>query len=112
MAARPPTLLGLLDCATQLDVGTFQYITTIDNRRVLIADEVTGLAVGLSHFRHPMTQKQFQITGNPNREISDMSNQRAFDMPALHIFKIWGGQIHEIEAVGITTTLNSPTGWE
>jgi len=29
-----------------------------------------------------------------------MTNQRAFDMPAMHIFKIWGGQIHEIEAAG------------
>ena len=26
--------------------------------------------------------------------------------------KIWGGQIHEIEAVGITVDYNSPTGWE
>jgi hypothetical protein len=41
-----------------------------------------------------------------------MSNQRAFDMPALHIFRIWGGQIHEIEAVGVTAPYNSPTGWE
>jgi hypothetical protein len=100
------------DCTTQIDSGTFQYITTIENRRVLIADEVTGLALGLSHFHHPMTQKVFNITGNPNREVSDMSNQRPFDMPALHIFKIWGGQIHEIEAVGVTSPFNSPTGWE
>jgi hypothetical protein len=59
-----------------------------------------------------MTQKVFKITGNPNREVSDMSNQRPFDMPALHIFKIWGGQIHEIEAVGVTAPFDSPTGWE
>jgi hypothetical protein len=32
-------------------------------------------------------------------------------MPALHIFKIWGGQIHEIEAAGVTVPYNSPTGW-
>jgi hypothetical protein len=59
VAPRPPALLGLQDCTTQIDSGAFQYITTIENRRVLIADETTGLAVGLSHFRHPMTQKQF-----------------------------------------------------
>jgi hypothetical protein len=111
-AGRAPGLLGLQDCTTQIDSGTFQYITTIENRRVLIADEVTGLAVGLSHFHHPMTQKVFRITGNPNREVSDMSNQRPFDMPALHIFKIWGGQIHEIEAVGVMAPFDSPTGWE
>jgi hypothetical protein len=110
---RPPGLVGLQDCTSQIDSGTFQYITTIDNRRVEIADTVTGLAIGFSHFRHPMTQKKFQITGNPGRQEADMTNQRAFDMPALHVFKIWGGQIHEIEAIGILNVpYNSPTGWE
>ncbi len=111
-AARPPGLMGLQDCTSQMDSGTFQYITTIDDRRVLIADTVTGLAIGFSHFHHPMTQKIFAITGNPDRQVSDMSTQRAFDMPAMHIFKIWGGQLHEIEAIGISVPLNSPTGWE
>ena len=110
---RPPGLVGLQDCTSQIDSGAFQYITVIENRRVEIADTVTGLAIGFSHFRHPMTQKKFKITGNPNREEADMTNQRAFDMPALHIFKIWGGQIHEIEAIGILgVPYNAPTGWE
>ena len=109
---RPPTLLGMQDCTSQISSGTFQYINTIEDRRVEIADTVTGLALGFSHFHHPMEQKVFKITGNPNREVSDMTNQRSFDMPALHIYKIWGGHIHEIEAIGIVVGLNSPTGWE
>lgn len=109
---RPPSLLGMQDCTSQISSGTFQYITTIEDRRVEIADTVTGLALGFSHFHHPMEQKVFKITGNPNREVSDMTNQRAFDMPAMHIYKIWGGHIHEIEAIGIVVGLNSPTGWE
>jgi hypothetical protein len=108
----PAGLLGMQDCTSQIDSGTFQYITTIDNRRVEIADTVTGLAIGFSHFRHPMTQKKFKITGNPNRQEADMANQQAFDMPAMHIYKIWGGQIHEIEAIGIVAPFNAPTGWE
>ena len=106
------TLLGMQDCTSQIDSGAFQYITTIDNRRVEIADTVTGLAIGFSHFRHPMTQKKFKITGNPNRQEADMTSQQAFDTPALHIYKIWGGQINEIEAIGIVAPYNSPTGWE
>jgi hypothetical protein len=109
---RPPGLLGMQDCTSQIDSGAFQYITTIDDRRVEIADTVTGLAIGFSHFRHPMTQKKFKITGNPSRDEADMTNQRSFDMPALHVFKIWGGQIHEIEAIGLVAPFNSPTGWE
>ncbi|MET0280847.1 MAG: hypothetical protein ABW278_06930 [Steroidobacteraceae bacterium] len=111
-APRPPGLLGMLDCAQQLDSGSFQYIDRIENRRVDIADTVTGIAIGFSHFRHPMTQKKFRILNNPDRTESDMSNQRAFDMPALHLYKIWGGQIHEIEAIGITVDYNVKTGWE
>ena len=109
---RPPSLLGLQDCASQLNTGTFQYIDTIDHRRVDIADTVTGLAMGFSHFRHSMEQKQFKILNSPGREVSDMSSMNAFDLPAIHIYKIWGGQIHEIEAIGISVPYNSPTGWE
>lgn len=111
-APRPPSLLGMQDCESQLNAGTFQYIDRIENRRVDIADTVTGLAMGFSHFRHSMEQKVFKILNTPGREESDMSNQRAFDLPAIHIFKIWGGQIHEIEAIGISVPYNSPTGWE
>ena len=111
-APRAAGLLGMQDCTSQIDSGAFQYITTIENRRVEIADTVTGLAIGFSHFRHPMTQKKFKITGNPDRQEADMSSQQSFDMPALHIYKIWGGQIHEIEAIGIVAPFNSPTGWE
>jgi hypothetical protein len=39
-------------------------------------------------------------------------NVQSFDMPALHIYKIWGGQIHEMEAIGLFAPYNSPTGWE
>jgi hypothetical protein len=111
-APRPPGLMGMQDCTSQIDSGAFQYITTIEDRRVEIADTVTGLAIGFSHFHHPMTQKKFAITGNPDRTESDMSNQKPFDMPAMHIFKVWGGQIHEIEAIGVSLPYNSPTGWE
>jgi hypothetical protein len=109
---RPAALLGMQDCTSQLNTGTFQYIDTIENRRVFAADEVTGLAVGFSHFHHSMKQTKFKILNVPGREESDMSTQKPFDMPAMHIYKIWGGQIHEIEALGIVTDYNSPTGWE
>jgi hypothetical protein len=59
-----------------------------------------------------MTKKEFRVYGVPGQEVRKMPNQQPFDMPAAHIYKIWGGQIHEIEAVGLSTTYNSPTGWE
>jgi len=102
---------GALGCAKQIDTQVMAYITKIDNRRVWIADEETGLAFGLSHFRHAMEQKDwptYGVPGVPSRKI----DYKPFDLPAVHIFKIWGGQIHEIEAIGFLAPYNSPTGWE
>jgi hypothetical protein len=103
--------MGSLGCAAQLDTGTFTYIDTIDNRRVDIADVETGLVFGLSHFHHSMQQKFVLIKGVPGVEKVDL-NIQAFDLPAAHIFKVAGGKIHEIEAMGFVTPYNSRTGWE
>jgi len=40
------------------------YITSIDLRRVTIADEERGLVFGLSMFRHPMEQKRSTRSGH------------------------------------------------
>lgn len=109
-APRPPSLQGMQSCTSQLQANTFEYIDRLDNRRVEIADEVTGLALGLSHFRHHQVQKEFDVYNDPGRTKSSMSMN--MDLPALHIFKIWGGQIHDIEAMGFGAPVNSPSGWE
>lgn len=108
---RPPSLTGMQDCKSQLDSQAMAYITTIDGRRVEIADEQTGLALGFSHFHHEMKTKEYKILNDPSREVSRMDFE-PFDLPAMHIYKIWGGQIHEIEAMGFMAPYNSPTGWE
>jgi len=102
---------GALGCAKQLDTQVMAYITSIDNRRVWIADEETGLVFGLSHFRHAMDKVDwptYGVPGVPYRKI----DYKPFDLPAVHIFKIWGGQIHEIEAMGFIAPYNAPTGWD
>ncbi len=103
--------LSVLGCAAQIDTGTFAYIDTIDNRRVEIADVETGLVFGLSHFHHSMTQKFVTIKGVQGVEKVDL-NINAFDFPAAHIYKVVGGRIHEIEAMGFTAPYKSKTGWE
>ena len=57
-------------------------------------------------------EKDFvKIVGVPGVEKIDMKF-KPFDLPAAHIFKVWGGKIHEIEAMGFTMPYNSKTGWE
>jgi hypothetical protein len=107
----PFNILGALGCAAQLDTQLFTYITRIDNRRVWIADEQTGIAFGLSHFRHAQVTKKEKIIGVPGVEERTINND-PFDLPAIHIYKIWGGKIHEIEAMGFVVPYQSPTGWE
>lgn len=102
---------GAMNCGPQLDTNAFEYITRIDNRRVLVADEETGLAFGLSHFRHEFSKKEFPVFNIPGVKSRTL-DYNPFDMPALHIFKIWGGRMHEIEALGISAPYNAPTGWE
>ena len=103
------------DCKGQMDSGSFIYIDRIDNRR-MIADPVTGLAMGLSHFRHPFTNLPYKvkhIDGSTSERNAENMPYKPFDMPAAHIFKIGPeGAVHEIEAVGFTAPYNSPTGWE
>jgi len=103
-------------CGPQLSSKTFTYIDRIENRRLIAADPVTGLSMGFSHFRHPFDNLPYDViltdgsTWERNRE--NFTNN-PFDMPAAHIFKIGAdGLVHEIEAVGIVTPYNSPTGWE
>jgi hypothetical protein len=104
------------DCRGQLNSGTFQYIFRIENRRVFAADPSTGLVMGLSHFRHPMTNLPYEVKaldGSSVERNKDNMPFAPFDLPAAHIFKVGAdGQIHEIEAMGFTAPLNSPTGWE
>jgi hypothetical protein len=104
------------DCKGQIDSGSFIYIEHIDNRRMIAADPVTGLAMGISHFRHSMTNLPYQVKhvdGTTSERNAQNMAYKPFDLPAAHIFKIGPeGQIHEIEAVGFTAPYKSGTGWE
>ena len=105
---------GGLGCEAQMNTNMWEYIDTIDNRRVEIADPVTGLVWGMSHFHHDMKESSYRLIGVPfaKERVIRASTGAGFDLPAIHIYKIWGGQMHEIEAMGIVLPYMSPTGWE
>jgi hypothetical protein len=112
----PPKTPGLgamqaMGCRDQMNTKSFGYIKRIEPRRVEIADPETGLVFGLSQFRHPMVDKTYPIVGVPGVEKIDL-NIMPFDFPAAHIYKIRGGKLHEIEALGVSIPYNSKTGWE
>lgn len=104
-------ILGSLGCAAQLKAHTMDYITRIEPVRVMIADPETGLVFGLSQFRQPMKDKSEKLVGVPGY-TSQAMNFKPFDLPAAHIFKVYGGKIHQIEAMGFMMPYDSKTGWE
>jgi hypothetical protein len=106
--------LGGLGCEAQMNTNMWEYIDTIENRRVEIADPVTGLVWGMSHFHHDMKEPSYRLINVPfsTERVIRASTGGGFDMPAIHIYKVWGGQMHEIEAMGIVMPYMSPTGWE
>jgi hypothetical protein len=105
MAAFPRT------CEGQISTGTFAYITDIKSRRVLIADEQKGLAVGFSMFYHRGAEKEMPIKNVPGI-TSVPAGWGTFNLPAMHIYKIKKGKIYEIEAIGFTMPYGLPSGWD
>ena len=99
------------DCAGQLTSRAMSYIRSIDLRRVWIADEEKGLVFGLSMFRHPMDENPITVINTDGSRSPRQMNFKPFDLPAAHIFKISGGKIHEIEAMGFTMPYLSKNGW-
>lgn len=100
------------DCVGQMSSRRFAYIDSIDNRRVFAVDPVQGLAMGLSHFRQSMARGPQLMIAADGSHVMWEEKREPYDLPAAHIFKISGGQIHEVEAVGIFVPYGSPTGWE
>jgi len=98
-------------CEAQISTGTFSYITEINDRRVLIADEQKGLAVGFSMFYHDSSLKEYMYKG-PKGAVKMRSYQGTFNLPAMHIYKIKKGKIYDIEAIGITLPYGQKSGWE
>lgn len=99
-------------CAAQLDTGVMAYIDSLDNRRVFAADPETGLVMGLSHFRHAMTESRYPVRNGPPGVTERVVDLDPFDLPAAHIYKIGpDGRIHEIEAMGFFAPYGATTGW-
>jgi hypothetical protein len=101
------------DCAGQLTARAMTYIGSIDLRRIWIADEEKGLVFAYTMFRHPLDSpnKNYPVM-TPDGTISDRTMAfNPFDLEAAHIFKMSGGKIHEIEAMGFSLPLYSKNGW-
>jgi len=100
--------LGVRD---QMNCRNLSYITRIRPRRLVIIDEEMGLVYGFPMFVHRGNVQKVQIVGVPGVDALPMPFG-PFNLQAGEIFKISGGQIHEIEANGCVLPYGSKSGWE
>jgi hypothetical protein len=100
-----------MKCGEQLSTGVMSYITDINRRRLIAADEEMGLVFAYSMFVHDGEPKVMKIKGVPG--ITERENRWGpFDLPAAHMFKIRSGKIYEIEAIGYVAKHGIQNGWE
>jgi hypothetical protein len=100
-----------LGCAAQIDSGELHYIDRIWPRRLIVIDEEKGLVFGFPMFQHRAVIRSVKITGVPGVQ-SRPKEFAPFDNFSGEVFKIRGGQIHEIEAMGTMLPLGAASGWE
>lgn len=91
---------GRMKCGPQLSTGIMGYITDINQRRLFAVDEEMGLVMAFSMFNHDGEPNPLKIKNMPGVTESPNSWGK-FNVPALHIYKIRNGKIHEIEAMAI-----------
>ena len=102
---------GRMKCAEQLSTGIMGYITDINQRRLFAVDEEMGLVMAYSMFNHDGEPNPMKIKGVPG--VTERANEWGkFTVPAAHIYKIRGGKIYEIEAIGYMAKHGIKNGWE
>jgi hypothetical protein len=97
-------------CSTGFDSGVFALIESIEPRRTPVVDEERGVTWGVYMFNHPgvetvtmpdgTTQPAAYFSGQPN------------SMPMSELFKITGGKIRDIMAIGVVNDYMSGSGWD
>jgi hypothetical protein len=97
-------------CTDAIDSGVFALIESITPRRIPVVDVEKGVTWGVYMFNHPgvetitmpdgSTQPAAYFRGEPN------------SMPMSELFKIKGGKIRDIMAIGVIKTYKSDSGWK
>jgi hypothetical protein len=104
-------LVRALSCTVQMGTGNFTYITRIWPRRLLVVDEEMGLVFTFPMFVHRGHIRVAKIVGVPGvtERPKDVDPSTLL---AGEIFKVHGGKLHEIEAVGFLLPYGAKSGWE
>jgi len=108
---RAMAILGTLTCTAQIDSQVLSFITRLWPRRLTVVDEQKGLVFSFPMFQHRGGVQRIEILGVPGVASIRMGGGTS-NLQAGEIFKIRGGRIHEIEAMGASLPYGTKSGWE
>jgi hypothetical protein len=103
--------IGSMGCAAQLDTGVMAFITRLWPRRIDVVDEEKGLVITFVMFNHRGGFRDLPIKGVEGVTSLPLGGASS-SMQMAEMFKIRGGQIHEVEAIGFALPYGAKSGWE
>ncbi len=97
-------------CSEGFDSGVFAVIESIQPRRTPVVDEERGVTWGVYMFNHPGVE----TVTMPDGSIQDAAYfaGQPNSMPMSELFKITGGKIRDIMAIGVVNEYMSGSGWD
>jgi hypothetical protein len=110
-ADRGMALVGSMGCSAQLDTGVMAFITRLWPRRIDVVDEQKGLVLTFVMFNHRGGTGSLPIRNIPGVTSLPLGGSSS-TMQMSELFKIRGGQIHEVEAIGFALPYGAKSGWE
>ena len=105
-----PEFLGGMGCRQQLDSKLFAYIDEVRGRRYPVIDEERGMVLAIAFLDVPGTVATIEVNGRSVELPPRMRVPRSVVL--FELFKVIGGEIHEIEAFMINVPYSTPSGWE
>ena len=107
--SQPRTYSAAWSCKDQFQSGLLHFVTRIRDRRFPIVDRERGIVVTFVFFDHAAgNTRTFQT---PDGRTVTAGPQTPWTWEICEIFKIWGGQIHRIEAALGQVPYGMGSGW-
>ena len=104
--------LGTLSCKDQFDTHIMDFIARLWPRRLAVGDEQRGLGFAFPMVNQPANPEgRIHLKNVPGLESLGLGATSS-NLQAGEIFKIRGGKIHEIEAMGVGVPYGAKSGWD
>jgi hypothetical protein len=97
-------------CSAAIDSGVFALIESITPRRIPVVDVEKGVTWGVYMFNHPGVETITMPDGSTKPAAYFVGEPNS--MPMSELFKIKGGKIRDIMAIGVIKKYKSGSGWE